>query len=66
MHPSKAIEYLVWFMAREGHKPADLSRLLGSRSRAAEVLLGRRKLSTAMIRKLSETWRADANELVKQ
>jgi antitoxin component HigA of HigAB toxin-antitoxin module len=43
---------------------ADLSRLLGSTSRAAEVLGGKRELSKAMIRALVEAWGLDANTLI--
>lgn len=40
---------------------AFVSRLLGSSSRAAEILGGRRELSKAMIRTLAEKWGLDAN-----
>jgi HTH-type transcriptional regulator/antitoxin HigA len=51
-------------MDNRGLTQADLSRLLGSTSRAAEVLSGKRELSKAMIRALAEEWRLDANTLL--
>ena len=58
------IEYLRASMENRGLTQADLSRLLGSTSRAAEVLSGKRELSKAMIRALAEEWPLDANTLI--
>lgn len=62
--PMKPVEYLRASMDNRGLTQADLSRLLGSTSRAAEVLSGKRELSKAMIRALAEEWRLDANTLL--
>jgi HTH-type transcriptional regulator/antitoxin HigA len=62
--PMDSIEYLKASMANRGLTQADLSRLFGSSSRAAEVLNGKRELSKAMIRSLAEQWGLDANTLV--
>jgi HTH-type transcriptional regulator/antitoxin HigA len=51
-------------MDNRGLTQADLSRLFGSSSRAAEVLGGKRDLSKAMIRTLAEEWGLDANTLI--
>ncbi len=62
--PMDPVEYLKASMDNRGLTQADLARLLGSSSRAAEVLGGKRDLSKAMIRTLAEEWGLDANTLV--
>ena len=62
--PLEPIDYLKASMDNRGFTQADLSRLLGSSSRAAEVLNGRRELSKAMIRTLADEWGLDANTLI--
>jgi HTH-type transcriptional regulator/antitoxin HigA len=62
--PLDPIEYLKASMANRGLDQSDLSKLLGSSSRAAEVLNGKRELSKAMIRTLAGEWGLDANTLV--
>jgi HTH-type transcriptional regulator/antitoxin HigA len=62
--PLDPIEYLKASMENRGLTQADLSRLFGSSSRAAEVLNGKRELSKAMIRTLVEAWDMDANTLI--
>lgn len=62
--PLEPIEYLKASMDNRGLTQADLARLLGSSSRAAEVLNGRRELSKAMIRTLAGEWGLDANTLI--
>jgi HTH-type transcriptional regulator / antitoxin HigA len=58
------LDYLRASMSNRGLTQADLARLLGSSSRAAEVLIGKRELSKAMIRTLVEEWGLDANTLI--
>jgi len=62
--PLDPIEYLKASMDNRGLTQTDLARLLGSSSRAAEVLGGKRDLSKAMIRVLAEQWGLDANTLI--
>lgn len=62
--PLDPVEYLKASMDNRGLTQADLARLLGSSSRAAEVLGGKRELSKAMIRTLVEEWGLDANTLI--
>lgn len=62
--PLDPIDYLRASMDNRGLTQADLARLLGSSSRAAEVPGGRRELSKAMIRALVEHWGLDANTLI--
>jgi HTH-type transcriptional regulator / antitoxin HigA len=47
-----------------GRTQADLSRLLGSSSRASEVMSRKRGLSIEMIRKLVSEWRMPADVLI--
>jgi HTH-type transcriptional regulator/antitoxin HigA len=62
--PLDPIDYLKASMDNRGLTQSDLSHLLGSSSRAAEVLAGKRDLSKAMIRALVEQWALDANTLI--
>ncbi len=62
--PMEPVEYLKASMSNRGLTQSELARLLGSSSRAAEVLNGKRELSKAMIRALAEEWGLDANTLV--
>ncbi len=48
-----------------GHTQAELAELLGSRSRASEVLSRRRALTVAMIHKISTAWKIPADLLVR-
>jgi HTH-type transcriptional regulator/antitoxin HigA len=62
--PLEPVAYLKASMDNRGLTQADLSRLLRSSSRAAEVLSGKRELSKAMIRARVEEWGLDANTLI--
>jgi HTH-type transcriptional regulator/antitoxin HigA len=46
------IEAIKFRMDQLGLKPSELQNILGSRSRASEIMSGKRKLSLGMIRKL--------------
>lgn len=48
------LEAILFRMEQQGLRQQDLVPYLGSRSRASEILSGKRKLSLAMIRKLSQ------------
>jgi HTH-type transcriptional regulator/antitoxin HigA len=48
-----------------GHTQTELAELLGSRSRASEVLARRRALTVEMIHKISEAWKIPADLLVR-
>ena len=52
-------------MDQAGFTQADLARLLGSRSRASEILTGRRGLTLEQIRRLHEEWRIPAEALIQ-
>jgi HTH-type transcriptional regulator/antitoxin HigA len=48
-----------------GHTQAELAELLGSRSRASEILSRRRALTVDMIHRISEAWKLPADLLVR-
>jgi len=61
-----AIDAIRFAMERLGRTQADLATLLGSRSRASEILNGRRELTLAQIRLLVQSWNIPAAALVGQ
>lgn len=61
-HPLDAIRFRLDQM---GLSEADLSRILGSRSRKSEILSGRRKLSLDMIRRLNTALNIPAQVLIQ-
>ena len=48
-----------------GHTQAELAEILGSRSRASEILSRRRALTVEMIDKISKAWKISADLLVR-
>jgi penicillin-binding protein 1A len=54
--PAHPIEVLNLAMKAQGRSQAELAELLGSRSRASEVLGRRRQLSASMVEKLAQAW----------
>lgn len=58
------VEVLRAHMQTTGRSQADLAVLLGSRSRASEVLNRRRALTVGMIHKLGREWHIPADCLV--
>jgi HTH-type transcriptional regulator/antitoxin HigA len=59
------VDTLQYAINELGHTQAELAELLGSRSRASEVLARRRALTVEMIHKISEAWRIPADLLVR-
>ena len=59
------IDVLNFAVEEFGHTQAELAELLGSRSRASEVLSRRRALTVEMIHKISEAWKIPAELLVR-
>jgi HTH-type transcriptional regulator/antitoxin HigA len=59
------IDVLHYAIAELGHTQAELAELLGSRSRASEILARRRALTVEMIHKISEAWKIPADLLVR-
>ena len=59
------IEAILFRLDQMGMSKSELSTLLGSRSRASEILKGKRKLSIAMIRKLNQQLGISAQTLIQ-
>jgi HTH-type transcriptional regulator / antitoxin HigA len=59
------IDVLHYAIEELGHTQSELAELLGSRSRASEILGRRRALTVDMIRKLSDEWKIPADLLVR-
>jgi len=59
------IDVLHYAIEELGHTQSELAGLLGSRSRASEVLSRRRALTVEMIHKVSEAWKIPASLLVR-
>jgi HTH-type transcriptional regulator/antitoxin HigA len=61
------VDAIRFRMEQMGYTQADLARLLGSRSRASEIMTGTTKnLSINMIRRLHEQWRIPAEALIRR
>src|ERR1700674_1210028 len=61
---SDPIDLLNYAIRELGHSQAELAELLGSRSRASELLNRRRPLTVEMIHSISEAWQIPADLLV--
>ena len=59
------VDVLSYAIDELGHTQAELAELLGSRSRASEVLSRRRALTVEMIHKVGEAWKIPADLLVR-
>jgi HTH-type transcriptional regulator/antitoxin HigA len=59
------IDVLHYALEELGHSQTELAELLGSRSRASEILARRRALTVEMIHKISEAWKIPAALLVR-
>jgi HTH-type transcriptional regulator/antitoxin HigA len=59
------IEAIKFRLDQMNMSEAELSEILGYRSRKSEILSGKRKLSLSMIRKLNEVLRIPAEVLIK-
>jgi HTH-type transcriptional regulator / antitoxin HigA len=63
--PLDPVDALRYAIEELGHSQAELAELLGSRSRASEILSRRRALTVEMIHKISEAWKIPADLLVR-
>ncbi len=59
------IDMLTYLIEEGGHTQVELAELLGSRSRASEVLNRKRALTVEMIHKLNTEWKIPAELLIK-
>jgi HTH-type transcriptional regulator/antitoxin HigA len=64
IEPVDPIDALHYRMEAGGFSQADLARLIGSRSRASEILRRRRPLTLPMIQKLHKEWGIPAESLI--
>ncbi len=65
IEPLDAVDMIDLVMVERGYSQADLSRVLGSRSRASEILARKRALSMAMAHRLHEAWGIPAEVLIR-
>ncbi|MEA2907702.1 MAG: HTH-type transcriptional regulator / antitoxin HigA [Alphaproteobacteria bacterium] len=59
------VDVLHFAIDELGHTQAELTKILGSRSRASEVLARRRPLTLAMIQRINASWKIPADLLVQ-
>jgi HTH-type transcriptional regulator/antitoxin HigA len=59
------VEALTYAIEEMGHTQNELATLLGSRSRASEILSRKRALTVEMIHKISSAWRIPPAVLVR-
>jgi HTH-type transcriptional regulator / antitoxin HigA len=59
------VDMLIYLIEEGGHTQAEFAELLGSRSRASEILNRRRALTVDMIHKLNTAWKIPAELLIK-
>jgi antitoxin component HigA of HigAB toxin-antitoxin module len=60
------VDMLHYAINELGHTQAELAKILGSRSRASEILSRRRPLTLEMIQKITARWRIPADLLVQR
>lgn len=63
--PPDPVEAIRYCMEQQGYTQSDLATLLGSRSRASEILKRRRPLTLEMVRKLHREWGIPAESLLR-
>ena len=63
--PLDPVETIEAHMEWNGYSQSDLASLLGSRSRASEILNRRRPLTLEMIQKLHSEWKLPAQLLIQ-
>ena len=59
------VDVLHYAVDELGHSQVELADILGSRSRASEVLARRRPLTLEMIQKINASWKIPADLLVR-
>ena len=59
------VDVLHFAIDELGHTQSELAEILGSRSRASEVLARRRPLTLEMIQKITASWKIPADLLVR-
>jgi len=64
--PPHPIEAILFRLDQMNMKKSQLGKILGTRSRASEILSGTRKLSLSMIRKLNKELSIPAEVLIRE
>jgi len=59
------VDVLHYAIKELGHSQVELAAILGSRSRASEILARRRPLTLEMIQKINASWKIPADLLVQ-
>jgi HTH-type transcriptional regulator / antitoxin HigA len=59
------VDVLHYAIDELGHTQSELAKILGSRSRASEILARRRPLTLEMIQKIVASWKVPADLLVQ-
>ncbi len=65
IEPLDPVDSILGHMDLSGRTQADLAKLLGSRSRASEILNRKRALTVEMIHKLQNEWGIPAELLIR-
>ena len=61
-----ALDAILFRMEQAGYRQAELARVLGSRSRASEIMHGSvKRLSLTQVRRLHEAWNIPAEALIR-
>jgi HTH-type transcriptional regulator / antitoxin HigA len=64
--PPTVLDAIKFRMEQAGYRQADLARVLGSRSRASEIMNGSvKRLSLTQIRRLHDAWKIPADVLIR-
>ena len=64
--PPSALDAIQFRMEQAGYRQADLAQVLGSRSRASEIMHGSiKRLSVSQIRRLHEAWKIPTDALIR-
>lgn len=64
MPPADPVDVITEVMAARGYTRKDFAEVLGSQSRATEILQRKRSLSVDHIRRVSRSWRVPAEALL--
>lgn len=65
IEPADPVDAIKYTMELAGFTQAELAKLLGSRSRASEILKRKRPLTLSMVNKLHEEWHIPAEALIR-
>lgn len=64
--PPTVLDAIQFRMEQAGYRQADLAQVLGSRSRASEIMRGSvKRLSLTQIRRLHDAWKIPADVLIR-